>query len=391
MTDEKTNGRGRDDIPTSSPAVLDYQLVLTGVIEQVQNDPSRLRALVYELARINLKREAFASYPTIKRAGAERQLAELERAIERVEANAETETATAFLPALVERPEPARQAPAMIDSEQPPRWLDSRVRVSPEPIDYRSPRQEQGRGTSRVNSVLQFIGTAAIGILLFAILTGQITFDQFLRPRTAAPAAPIATKADLAGRQAEILQPPLLPPAASRSPFPLPTTYGVYVVSEGRLYELEALPIKVPDQRIQVSAEINSPSITTVSGENIVFVIFRRELVHSAPQKVQVRVVARVTREMTFRGGPAATANVDGAWHIRPHAYDFKVAPIENRHEIIAIQPDAGFVLPPGRYVLVLNGVGYDFTVAGAITPPAQCLERFESVNGPMYAECQTP
>ena len=36
--------------------------------------------------------------------------------------------------------------------------------------------------------------------------------------------------------------------------FPLPGVYGIYAVSAGKLYELDALPGRVPDQRIFMSA-----------------------------------------------------------------------------------------------------------------------------------------
>jgi hypothetical protein len=45
-------------------------------------------------------------------------------------------------------------------------------------------------------------------------------------------------------------------------------------------------------------------------------------------------------------------------------------------------------VFQPGRYALVLNGFGYDFTVAGQITAPEQCLEQVEVVNGAVVTEC---
>ena len=55
---------------------------------------------------------------------------------------------------------------------------------------------------------------------------------------------------------------------------------------------------------------------------------------------------------------------------------------------MIVIQPDPAFVFPSGRYALVLNGMGYDFTVAGPIKSPEQCLEQVEAVNGTIVSEC---
>jgi hypothetical protein len=55
---------------------------------------------------------------------------------------------------------------------------------------------------------------------------------------------------------------------------------------------------------------------------------------------------------------------------------------------MMLLKPDDGVVLSPGRYVLVLKRQGYDFTVAGKITDPNQCLERTEAVNGTFYSPC---
>jgi hypothetical protein len=52
-----------------------------------------------------------------------------------------------------------------------------------------------------------------------------------------------------------------------------------------------------------------------------------------------------------------------------------------------AENPD--FVLPAGRYVLALKNQGYDFTVAGKVTDPSQCLERTDAANGTFYSDCQ--
>jgi hypothetical protein len=377
--------------PAAVPAVPpNYQSVLNGVIEQVRNDPARMRALVYELARLNLKREAFDNFPKLKRAEAERQFDELERAIRRIEANAEEDADRTFAPpALIEPPppEPARDDAMLIVPDRPPRWLDSRVRVSLGPSDEATTLRERPTIGSRFNAVLQFIGTAAIGIFLFAVLTGQINFTHLFgnAPPPAAPSPPVIAAAP----PPQAAAPPATPPEPAL-PFPMPAAYGVYVVSDGRLYELESLPIKVPDPRIQMSAEIVAPSVTSVPGENLMFVIYRRDLVTSAPARVPVRVVAQVTREMTFKGGTASVSKVEGTWRIRPTAFEFRVMPVPNRPELVMVQPDAGFVMPPGRYVMVLGGMGYDFTVSGSLSP-AHCLERFETSSGPMFSECKTP
>jgi hypothetical protein len=52
------------------------------------------------------------------------------------------------------------------------------------------------------------------------------------------------------------------------------------------------------------------------------------------------------------------------------------------------ISEDAETALAPGRYALVLKGQAYDFSVAGQITDPKQCLERMAATNGQFYSEC---
>jgi hypothetical protein len=173
-----------------------------------------------------------------------------------------------------------------------------------------------------------------------------------------------------------------------KPPFPLPKTYGVFAVNNGELTELQTLPVKIPDARILMSAKIEVPARATVADGKLKFVVFKRDLVNSAPQMVSVRVVAQVARAMKFVGGKAVTSPIENTWRIRPKAYPFKVSPIESNHEMIVIQPEAEFIFPSGRYALVLGGFGYDFAVAGPITSSEQCLEQVEALNGTVLSEC---
>jgi hypothetical protein len=57
---------------------------------------------------------------------------------------------------------------------------------------------------------------------------------------------------------------------------------------------------------------------------------------------------------------------------------------------MLLIQPEtAEFTLPAGRYVLALKNQGYEFTVSGKVTDPAQCLERTDAANGEFYSDCK--
>ncbi len=85
--------------------------------------------------------------------------------------------------------------------------------------------------------------------------------------------------------------------------------------------------------------------------------------------------------------------SVEDAWTTRNISYDFTVAPYgENRDIILVRSEKPDFVLPAGRYVVVLKGLGYDFMVAGPINDPAQCLEWLAAANGTFYyCECRKP
>jgi hypothetical protein len=222
--------------------------------------------------------------------------------------------------------------------------------------------------------LIQLIGLAIFCLALYMAVAGRLDVQSAQTRQAIGPEAPQS------------------PSVERRRPsgLPLPSTYGVYAISNGQLNELQALPIRAPDARVQLSAEINKPSSTVLPDGKIVFVLFRRELLNSAPQKVAIRVVARVASTLTFSSGKAAAAKPDASWHIRGNSYDFQVSPVNENHEMVVVRPeDPDFMFPSGRYALIFAGLAYDFTVDGPITDPTQCLESFEAVNGLVFTECR--
>jgi hypothetical protein len=173
---------------------------------------------------------------------------------------------------------------------------------------------------------------------------------------------------------------------------PLPSVYGIYAVSNDQLYELETLPGRVPDQRVFKSTPIKTPSRAMLPDGKVAFIVFRRDMTVSAPDRVAVRVIAKITRGMTFdTAGKVNSAAVEDQWVIRSNSYELRVAPLNDYAEMILLRPESSdFVLPPGRYGLVLKGQAFDFSVAGPITEPAQCLERVAAANGTFYSECKS-
>ena len=178
---------------------------------------------------------------------------------------------------------------------------------------------------------------------------------------------------------------------AKVNPFPLPTSFGIYALSENKLLELHALSLNVPDARVAVSAEIKTASPTTISDNRPTFILFRRDLLNSAPQTITLRVVARVARETAIIDGKANVAAIEQTWRIRNVSQELKVAPIENQREMIIARLDDGVVLSPGRYLLVLNRIGYDFSIDGPTPSPAHCIEQFQAANGTIFTQCRNP
>ena len=175
--------------------------------------------------------------------------------------------------------------------------------------------------------------------------------------------------------------------------FQLPNLYGIYAVNNGKLFELEALPGQVPDRRVPVSAVIPQPSRTTLPDGRVAFLVFRRDVATNISERVPIRIFAKIKQKMTSDpAGDRRSAGVEDIWTIRNIAFDFRVAPVEQNREMVLLRPeDSAFTFPPGRYALILKGQAYDFTVAGPITDPAQCLERVEAANGNFFHECQQP
>jgi hypothetical protein len=173
---------------------------------------------------------------------------------------------------------------------------------------------------------------------------------------------------------------------------PLPTTFGVYVLSDGQLQELKTVPGKIPDRRVAISAPITTPSATTVTSGDVKFIVFRPDggLDTSG---TEVRVVAKVSRAMGVDAtGKASMVNAGESWVIRSMSFPYKVGPVEDQPRMLLLQPEQdGFALTSGRYIVVIKGMGYDFAVGGDVTDPNQCVERINAANGVFYSPCPPP
>ena len=382
---------------------IEYALSLQQIISTVKDDPAQLRLTIYEFARARLKIDMSWAEESERN----RLAAALETAIQGVEE----------FSARREQKERIQSNPtAQIGQAAPPVVSPSTAvatvgPLTPAPEDIVAPERVYLRSDFqpvvevRTQSLGAMLAGFCVGMLLLAVVAGLAYYKEQLplfgerfsgltSPTVAKQAAPQST-ADASPQSSAPAVDAKTAAASSGSPlpFPLPSDYGIYALSNGALTELNVLPERVPDKRIAMSTPVTQPSRTTVPDGKTRFVLFRRDLADNAPDRVEVRVVARVVRALTFdaKGKPGFSAVMD-AWNIRNRAYVLRVRPIAGNPEMLLVQSEkADFTLPSGRYVLVLKDRGYDFTVAGKVTDVAQCLERTDAANGEFYSECQKP
>ena len=388
-----------DQRPAVSSQKDNFYLILSRAIESAKGDPAQLRKLIYEFARAKLQKEAWLRNPPVSILEMRQYLHAFEAAIQRIESTSSQEDELQSLLSqmrLFENGDAAPQSTAVTihneflhtnDNRTVPVWLQSAERVPP---------MVQARGIwLTAEALILIIATAVIAVAMIAFLENHFDFGmfQYRLARISSVDEPALIRQQGFAARNNTLSESARTSRLEMPVLPLPTLYGVYAINDGQLRELELLPIKMPDQKVFISAPITTPSRTTLSDRRAMFVAFRRDLVTGAPERVTIRVVARVMRSRSFSvAGKPIITNVDDLWAVRSNSYEFRVGPFSQSSEMIVIRSESGdFSLPAGRYALILKGQAYDFKVEGPITQAEQCLERTEAPNGAVYSECQTP
>jgi hypothetical protein len=429
-----------DYLATATPEV-DFALVLARVIDDVNQDPAELRRAIYELARIKLQREAWRRDPPLDVGEMRRLTKALETAIERVETFSSQRDEARVLRSLdhlikgQEGGEPSLTADATLlaiengaTDESASQFYNGTVAGPPAPTTVSTAANGGFADTPRVrllnpedamtvrpavavppNESVRFIdrlpslwqrrrSLIARTLMAMAVAVGFVLvishrtalFQFFERPSLSTTAALPAQAPEPTSTQNSV---PLAPPLHKEEPAPLlPRAYGIYAISNGELFELEALPGRAPDPRIALSAVITKTSRTILPNGRVSFVAYRRDFAASAPERVSVRVIAKIARATNFGPqGQAQVSGVDDTWIMRNISFPFRVAPVASNAEMLALEPESQPALPAGRYGLVINSIAYDFSVAGEVTDPAQCLERVAAANGTFYSPCGKP
>ena len=404
--------------------MIDYFAILTRVLKDARDGSPQTRAETYDVARRALQQE-------LQRAGldpageqARNECAALEQAIVRAEMLvAQSDDSHAALSRLRQKQRQRGVGPQVIPSElvatpgSPGGVSSSReIVILPPPIevtriddvfpDRRQRRRELepieaqsvalAQLTTPITShrqtppafghrVLSVVGeTLRMGIA--AVLAVSI-YALAMEQETKGPAAFAPT------REAALSIKPgnrgSAPPAANEAS-PRPSVYGVYALQDAQLIELKPVPTSPFDPRAQSVLQITQPSAARFANGRLRFIIYRRDLIASAPETVPVRVVAALTRVMKFDvAGTVSVLPQRDTWIIRQNGYDFRVQPMpEDREMILVRAEESQFSLPPGRYALILNGQAYDFIVDGAVKDPAHCVESAPSARGPVFYDC---
>jgi hypothetical protein len=345
----------------------EYYSALASVVLTVARDRPELRQKIYDVARSRLGEQLDWQAQKISPAERGRRLQELEAAIEQLEADLTKSSSQ----------QPYDGGDGLFYSA-----VEKRVGLAPRERGLLSNtarkvqlgRERRPRAILAARSTLPFVLAAVLGFAAYAIV------ERVAHQTDKANQADETISRNSDGRTAG-------------TEFTLPTAYGIYALINSRLIELTPLPIKVLDHSNMTSGLITSASRIKLPNGNVRFVVFNRDLVREIPEKILVRIIARIVPNASEnRKLPSTSEETNILWTVRNVSYDMRVAPIAANPAMIVIRPtNPNFVFPPGRYALVLKGVPYHFAVDGLITDSQQCLERNEVGNETTYTQCQHP
>jgi hypothetical protein len=379
MSLEKLQPESEDAAPTVTQGV-EFALVLSRIIDSVEKDPEQLRATIYELARHKLQ-EQFTSNSF---ADTRRLSKSLEIAIQGVEAfHRKKEGTVAALLAPGQGTSPMlghapRHDLGPVVQQFPP---EIEVRVSAPANSLTWPGSKVAWRFAKACAVA-LAAAAALAAVMFNLLGKKENVAVFNQPESILPKA--VTPASQSAPSATS------PPQPAQASPAIPSSFGIYAVSQGKLYQLDLLPGRAPDARVAISSLITTNSRTTLPDGHLTFIVYRRDSATNAADRAEVRLVARITRELSFKDGKQVASEIDDSWVIRNISIPYRTAPkkdIPDMYEIRSENPETP--LAPGRYALVLKGYAYDFSVAGQVADPRQCLERLVATNGQFYSECK--
>jgi hypothetical protein len=389
-----------------------FHSVLARMVSTVTEDHNQLRTLIYEFARRKLRKDLFRQFEDGDWSEIERRVSTLEAAIDRVETDFSNgapqlsfqgeqpaignDSGQPTTKSTALRPISQREWMTGGHSGRLPSFLASRTYdVHPQPIVTVTEHDSPPAGLrlrkylrSNISWTLQLTAAVILGLAIYSAADNESVL-RFLHAHRIGRVTDVnSTDASRTSQSPAIAA--KATPRSGVSDIPLPSSYGVYALSEGKLTALDLFPLKIPDSRVAMSALVSTPSQAHLAAGSLQFVVYRRDLANDSPDRVAIRVVAQVKRALTFgpAGNPSYT-NVEQSWVVRSNSYDMSVTPVADNPSMVVIRPQhAEFVFPAGRYALVVKKEAYDFTVDGPVRDPAHCLERTDALGAAVYSEC---
>ncbi|MBR0913745.1 hypothetical protein JQ589_27895 [Bradyrhizobium japonicum] len=362
------------DLPASE---VQFALVISRMLETVKDDADARRQMVYDLARYKLQEQfTYADARNIdqmKRA--------LEVAIEEVEKFSRDQAPLERLPSQQLTSSKATETGGLLVSGDAT-VLRSRIEIS---------RSKLPAISGPLLPVIKRTAAILLAVGAVILIVSQRDNIAALRRQISSQAQEIAQVSPKPETTITVAKPEMITPAPPPPTRVLPTDYGIYaLIDDKSLAELNATGVMAPDMRIAISPEFKKPDRPHLPNGRVKFIVFRRDAANVIPERVEVRVVAKIAREFSTDAAGKNLGGGEDVGVIRNFSYPFRVSPIPGKPEMYELHTgDSGLELAPGHYVLSLGSQAYYFQVDGEITDPRQCLERVVAGNGTFYAPCK--
>ncbi len=362
------------DLPASE---VQFALVISRMLETVKDDAEARRQMVYDLARYKLQEQfTYADARNIdqmKRA--------LEVAIEEVEKFSRDQAPLERLPSQQLASSKATETGGLLVSGDAT-VLRSRIEIS---------RNKLPAISGPLLPVIKRTAAILLAVGAVILIVSQRDNIAALRRQISSQAQEIAQVSPKPETTITVAKPEMITPAPPPPTRVLPTDYGIYaLIDDKSLAELNATGVMAPDMRIAISPEFKKPDRPHLPNGRVKFIVFRRDAASVIPERVEVRVVAKIAREFSTDAAGKNLGGGEDVGVIRNFSYPFRVSPIPGKPEMYELHTgDSGLELAPGHYVLSLGSQAYYFQVDGEITDPRQCLERVVAGNGTFYAPCK--
>ncbi len=368
---------GQQDLTDLPASEVQFALVISRMLETVKDDAEARRQMVYDLARYKLQEQfTYADARNIdqmKRA--------LEVAIEEVEKFSRDQAPLERLPSQQLTSSKATETGGLLVSGDAT-VLRSRIEIS---------RSKLPAISGPLLPVIKRTAAILLAVGAVILIVSQRDNIAALRRQISSQAQEIAQVSPKPETTITVAKPEMVTPAPPPSTRVLPTDYGIYaLIDDKSLAELNATGVMAPDMRIAISPEFKKPDRPHLPNGRVKFIVFRRDAANVIPERVEVRVVAKIAREFSTDAAGKNLGGGEDVGVIRNFSYPFRVSPIPGKPEMYELHTgDSGLELAPGHYVLSLGPQAYYFQVDGEITDPRQCLERVVAGNGTFYAPCK--